>query len=277
MIYIFLYFAALIFSSCYANTFTYEEIANVSVNIAQASYCVDKNLIWDCPTCYSNNILTHVIEKDSEQVIFGYNQDYNAIFIAFRGSSNIENWLANIQFHQIQPYDDENISVEKGFYNLYADLKPIIYDTLQELASKYSTHNVLSTGHSLGGALATLFAFDNYYYNEEYNVIALMTFGSPRIGNHNFVTKFANYNMYSKRITHYYDMVPHVPQNLLHYYHIPNEVWYNENNDEYKICLDTNSPYNEDSKCSDSCSPTHCTSTSDHLYYLNVTMGSGGC
>ena len=255
----------IIFGSCYAeNTFNYDAIVNVSVNIAQASYCVDGNLNWDCPTCYSNNVLTNVIEKDSEQVIFGYNQDYNAIFISFRGSSNIENWLANIQFHQIQPYDDENLSVEKGFYNLFADLKPIIYETLQELSSKYATHNVLSTGHSLGGALATLFAFDNYYYNEEYNVIALMTFGSPRIGNHNFVTKFANYNMYSKRITHYYDMVPHVPQNLLHYYHIPNEVWYNENNDE-------------DSKCSDSCSPTHCTSTSDHLYYLNVTMGSGGC
>ena len=269
------YFAMFLFCSCSA--YNYEEIANVSVNIAQASYCVNKNLDWNCPTCYSNNVLTHVIEKDSEQVILGYNLDYNAIFIAFRGSSNIENWLANIQFHQIQPYDDENISVEKGFYNLFADLKPIIYQTLQDLTSKYNTHNVLSTGHSLGAALATLFVFDNYYYNEEYNVIALMTFGSPRIGNHNFVSKFSNYNIYSKRITHYYDMVPHVPQNMLHYYHIPNEIWYTEGNDEYMVCDDTSSPYNEDPKCSDSCSPTHCTSTSDHTYYLNVTMGSSGC
>ena len=46
-------------------------------------------------------------------------------------------------------------------------------------------------------------------------------------------------------------------------------------NNNYRICED--SVTEEDPKCSDSCAPVSCISTSDHLYYLNVTMGSSGC
>jgi hypothetical protein len=267
---------ALFFIFTYAVAIDLEDITNVSVNIAQSSYCVDSTLNWNCHTCYDSNILSNVIEKNGEQVIFGYNTDYKALFIAFRGSSNIQNWLDNIQFSHIQPYDDQTISVEKGFYNLFSSLKPTIYNTLLPLSEKYGK-DIIVTGHSLGGALATLFAFDNEYNDMEYNILSIVTFGSPRVGNHDFVTKFNEYNVYSKRITHYRDIVPHVPQNMLGYYHIPNEIWYNEDNTNYSECNDTTYPFAEDSTCSDSCAPTHCTSTSDHTYYLNVTMGSSGC
>jgi len=56
------------------------------------------------------------------------------------------------------------------------------------------------------------------------------------------------------------------------YEHVPSEIWYNENNSKYTLCHDSNSI--EDPDCSNSCSPVHCTSTDDHLYYLNVTMGN---
>ena len=39
------------------------------------------------------------------------------------------------------------------------------------------------------------------------NIHCLYTFGSPRVGNEVFVSNFNEYNIYSKRITHYYDMV----------------------------------------------------------------------
>jgi hypothetical protein len=66
-------------------------------------------------------------------------------------------------------------------------------------------------------------------------------------------------------------MVPHVPEEFMGYLHVSNEVWYNEGNTDFIICDDYNI---EDNRCSNSCSPIHCTSTSDHLYYLNVSMGS---
>ena len=68
--------------------------------------------------------------------------------------------------------------------------------------------------------------------------------------------------------------MPHVPQQFLHYNHIPHEIWYNEDNTELKDCNDMN--LEEDPLCSNSCGPIHCTSTSDHLNYLNISMGSEG-
>ena len=79
------------------------------------------------------------------------------------------------------------------------------------------------------------------------------------------------YNYISYRVTHYYDIVPHIPEEFMGYSHISNEIWYNEINSIYNICNDN---VNEDSKCSNSCAPTKCTSTSDHLYYLNISMGN---
>ena len=68
-------------------------------------------------------------------------------------------------------------------------------------------------------------------------------------------------------------MVPHIPQQFLKYDHISQEIWYNEENNNYKLCNDQD---NEDPSCSDSCSPMHCTSTSDHMNYMNITMGTIG-
>ena len=104
--------------------------------------------------------------------------------------------------------------------------------------------------------------------------IKLITFGSPRVGNEYFVSIFNEYSIYCNRITHYYDMVPHIPQEFLNYVHVSQEIWYNEENSDYNVCNDKDN--REDPYCSDSCSPIHCTSTSDHMKYLNISMGSEG-
>ena len=52
-----------------------------------------------------------------------------------------------------------------------------------------------------------------------------------------------------------------------------NEIWFNEENTHYDECNDSGE---EDPTCSNSCSPIHCTSVSDHLHYMNITMGSDG-
>ena len=89
-----------------------------------------------------------------------------------------------------------------------------------------------------------------------------------------FVEDFKQYSLIHYRITHYYDMVPHVPQEFLGYLHIPSEIWYNEDNTNYQLCNDNYET--EDDLCSNSCSPFQCTSSDDHLYYLNVSLGTYG-
>jgi predicted lipase len=254
-----------------------DNLIKTALNLSQASYCVDNKNIWDCTTCTDDNILYNVIENHSERVLVGYNNKYNSIFISFRGSSNILNWIDNIQISKIYPYPEfQNIGVEKGFYKAYKYLDNDIYNNIINLSAKYNTINLIITGHSLGAAIATLLSFDiiNSKLYDKYNIVSLITFGSPRVGNQEFVNLFNQYDINSKRITHYYDVVPHVPEEFLKYVHISQEIWYNEDNTYYTICNDRDNK--EDITCSDSCAPIHCTSTNDHLHYLNVSMGSSG-
>jgi hypothetical protein len=244
-----------------------------AVNISQAAYCMTELDSWTCYTCSNNFIYETKLEKYNELVIFGYDTIYHSIFIGFRGSSNIQNWISNIKIILIHPYADNSIAVDKGFYDLYDILKPDVMSIISDMTRKYATNKLFITGHSLGGALATICSFDIMYNEFPYDISYLITFGSPRVGNVYFSDYFNAYSIYSKRITHNYDIVPHVPEEFLGYKHVSNEIWYNEDNTEYTICNDLD---NEDPTCSNSCAPTKCTSTSDHLNYLNISMGNDG-
>jgi len=240
--------------------------------LAQSTYCVSSPEQWDCITCDSSIKLDYVVEDNGVRALQGYDSNTETLFVAFRGSVNIQNWIDNIQVSKITPYNNMSISVEKGFYKAYASVKADLFDKLSLLAKKYETTRLLITGHSFGAAMATLLTYDIIILFPTYTVTHFITFGSPRVGNSDFVQSFnEHYSNVYYRITHYYDMVPHVPEEFMGYLHVSNEIWYDENNTIFTICDDYNT---EDNKCSNSCSPIHCTSTTDHLYYLNVTMGS---
>lgn len=109
--------------------------------------------------------------------------------------------------------------------------------------------NILVTGHSLGGAIATLAALElRIIYG---NSVHLINFGSPRVGNKSFANKvnelFNGDNSF--RVTHDNDPVPSVPFKLFWdfgYHHISREVWYSGNEvNDYVICDSTG----EDSDC----------------------------
>ena len=262
-----LYF--LLFSLCVAYD---QSLSKHFINLSQSTYCVSSPSQWNCITCESSIKPEYVIENNGARAIQGFDSKTNSIFTAFRGSSNIQNWLDNIQISKISPYNDSTIQVEKGFYKAYNYLKPDLIVNLDSLSKKYKTDKLSITGHSLGAAEATLFSYDIVNDFNKYKIINLYHFGSPRIGNTEFVKSFSSFSIPSFRVTHFYDIVPHVPEEFLGYLHISNEIWYNEANSEYKICNDVN--FKEDNSCSNSCSPTHCTSLDDHLYYLNVSMGN---
>lgn len=253
------------------NSIAYDEmLAKYGTELAQSSYVVNTTSEWNCKTCNSDIVLEYIIENNGAKALQGYDKLTNSIFVSYRGSSNINNWINNIQIKKINPYNDTNIYISKGFYTEYSYLKNDILNNLKLLTNKYNNNNIFIVGHSSGGAIATLLAFDVLNMNI-YNLSYLMTFGSPRVGNKYF-SYYMNNNLFtSYRLTHYYDMVPHVPEQILGYEHISNEIWYDENNSKYKIC---NDKVEEDNNCSNSCSPLKCTSIDDHLNYLNVSMGS---
>ncbi len=268
-------FSLLLLISLTCSFASYDEMLNkYALNISQASYCVSSPSSWNCATCDKSIEITDIIENGGVRALNALDHINAKIIVAFRGSSNIKNWINNIQFSHVKPYNDyEDVSVDKGFYKALGYVKEPIFDFIANIVPKYPNYNILITGHSLGGALSTLASFEMVYiHGINSGKIELLTFGSPRVGN-NVFKKYMLPMGVSWRTTHYYDIVPHVPEEFLDYIHISQEIWYNENSSVYKICDDE---VDEDNSCSNSCAPTKCTSTSDHMTYLNISMGNDG-
>lgn len=258
-------------------TDTYDaSTAQMAVSLSQSTYCLSESVIpdaWDCASCTPLVTYETSVVMYGELAAFGYIGDRDSLFVAYRGTSNIQNWIDNVQVRQMYPYSDSEVGVEHGMYSLYASMRSEVRSVLDDMALKHGTSRLLITGHSLGGALATLTAFDLLNTESPYVVSDLITFGSPRVGNMRFAEYFDMYDLRIARVTHNYDMVPHVPETFMGYAHVRGEVWYNEDATEYTVCSDLGG---EDPNCSNSCAPMSCTSVSDHLMYLNVSMGSDG-
>jgi hypothetical protein len=95
-------------------------------------------------------------------------------------------------------------------------------------------------GGSLGGALATL-ATGDIFTADGQHVQYLVTFGSPKVGNLEFASWI---NLVAKpdknfRVTHYRDMVPHVPMDLQGFEHVGTDIAYNADSSEYQVCAKT--------------------------------------
>ena len=125
----------------------------------------------------------------------------------------------------------------------------MIYDVIAEverLKRIYPTAAVKTTGHSLGGALATLAGmdlikagFDTSCYN----------YGSPRVGTIGFSSFVGTIMTDMWRITHTRDPVPHSPGTggLLNFWHVCREE-YEDGAENVHSCSATNC---EDSTCAD--------------------------
>ncbi|KAF1778809.1 Alpha/Beta hydrolase fold [Phytophthora cactorum] len=142
----------------------------------------------------------------------GYSQLYDALVVAFRGSMDVTNWLDNLTFLKRRAYAQfPGVMVHQGFYWAYRSVAPQVLDTLHKLRKEHPHASLMVTGHSLGGAVAAICAFELEYI-EKIPVDALYTFGKPRVGNTNFSARLRNASMEVYRVTHFQDIVPHLPQ-----------------------------------------------------------------
>ena len=149
------------------------------------------------------NILQNVktIEKDNVKAFVGdlkYNNE-NYTVIVFPGSVGLMDWIDNLKFKKIYPFNDK-IGIHQGFYYQYGKIKNEVW---KEVLRREGL-NIIFTGHSLGGAIATIYSalnFSKFCY----------TFGSPRVGNKAFVKFFERRKHESYRFINSEDSVCKVP------------------------------------------------------------------
>ncbi len=116
--------------------------------------------------------------------------------LVFRGTrGRIDNWLCNFKvFPSPWPMGGE---VHTGFKRLFLEIWPRIEKSIAKMQTP-----LYYTGHSLGGALATLAAAIK-------PPRAVYTFGSPRVGDGRFQQLFRDTPVY--RIATPHDIVTHLP------------------------------------------------------------------
>jgi len=170
------------------------------------------------------------------QSYVGWDNTRERIVVAFRGSDNADNWIrTNLN---LIPDSYPNAAVlsdpklHPGFYGAFKELEEAgIVSAMGELTAQHPGANVFVTGHSLGGALASIaaleFVLSPEYSDMDIGQVDIITFGSVRVFNEELATHFNDVMDSSWRIVNRYDLAVTVPIKAMGYYHVGTEVWYN--------------------------------------------------
>lgn len=173
-------------------------------------------------------------ETDTQLAILS-DASRSTVYIVFRGSEKQMDWDTNFDFKQIEdqivkerdqtyPYAAQSQSgarLHEGFSNAYMSVR----DTIHEFMKTNPVSKVVLTGHSLGGALATIGAVDvQYNFDRDPRIkIEVFTFGAPRVGNGGFRDSFNRRVPDSYRFIYGMDIVPALPRPWQGYSHVDTE------------------------------------------------------
>ena len=204
-----------------------------------------------------------------------------AIVIAFRGSVTYEQaiteFLESLLFPETEFLKGKVQTYWKGSFDA---LWPSMGAEVKGLVSKNPSYQIWVTGHSLGGAMASLASTWLAYYKiaPPKNII-LYTFGMPRVGNYDYALQHDQLVNNSWRVVNDNDLIPHfpivigVPNKNFGPYHHGVEVFYSKEavsvNSTHRECH--GKPYNEDATCSFAEDQL---SIKRHLNYFSVQVGS---
>lgn len=186
------------------------------------------------------------------------------IYVAYRGTSSISNWMSDLEVKQVpyKSYPECNCKIHYGFYLSALNVKNQTLESVTILRKENPNYNLIITGHSYGAAVSQIISMEllkEGIKSEIYN------YGQPRIGDKKYAdfvnTKLNHY----WRFTHNKDIVPHLPPiEGFSYYHSCREVFENIDG-KLQMCSDF---LCEDPKCADQYSTSQ-TIVDDHYYYLN--------
>ncbi len=164
--------------------------------------------------------------KSSQSIIIQH-QDY--VVAAFRGTDELIDWLDNIKAFSIKgPLG----KVHSGFYNALLDVweRQQMWERIKVLRKRgegEAKRPLWLTGHSLGGAMATLAAA--WLAERKLPLYGVYTFGQPRCGDENFQVAFdAKLKERFFRFQNRNDIVTRVPARIMGYEHVGRYIYITE-------------------------------------------------
>ena len=182
--------------------------------------------------------------------------------VIFRGTESYTDWKYDLMITKRKLQG--NIYIHNGFYQqLYINHNfDRIKSKLLILLLEYPDYEINIIGHSLGGALSTLFGY--LLAKSITNKVTIISLGSPRVGNYYFKLDFdSQSNLKHYRISNNRDVITSVP--MINFHHTGVNIHLTNNN----LTIYENYNYNKYFKFS----LFNCWSVSDHnieLYYNRI-------
>ncbi|KAF3056271.1 Mono- and diacylglycerol lipase [Daldinia childiae] len=200
---------------------------------AGASYCNSEVDLGSTVTC-AENTCPDVTSAGAKVVAtfsghltdiqgFVSSDDTNELIVAsVRGSHSIRNWIADLSFIPLPCDLVDDCLIHTGFLLSWKEIEDDLLDGVAAAKEANPSYKIIFTGHSLGGAVATVAA--GYARDQGYE-LDLYTYGSPRVGNQAFVDFVTAQPGGEFRVTHLDDPVPRLPPIAVDYRHTSPEYW----------------------------------------------------
>jgi len=187
------------------------------------------------------------------------------IWVIFRGSSSVRNWIHDLEFAKVayDTFPECGCSVHRGFYQSVRGVREAALDAVSRLVADYPSSRVYVGGHSYGASCAQLLAME---LAREGIPADVYTYGSPRVGD-DLYSAFMPLVLNHVRITHARDIVPHVPPKEMGFFHSTQE-WFESEDGVLTACSDIDG---EDPSCSAQYALRE-TTVDDHMVYLGHLM-----
>jgi len=248
--------------------------------IASAAYndnpieCIKNNFGSDVEITTTYTVQCDPIDKCFTYVALSHTD--KAILIGFRGSMSTAQLIAEGLDSMLKPHVQAfgSTQVSEYFFNAFnLTWSYGLKEEIGQLSTKYWDYEIWLSGHSLGGALASLTATAiSYDYPITEDRIKLYTYGQPRIGDFAYALTHDIIVPNSYRVTHSKDIVVNLPPIIfLFFYHHKTEVFYDNEMSKgasFQICKE-----DEDFSCS---IKKFGTSIDDHTHYYGVSVSDFG-
>lgn len=175
------------------------------------------------------------------------------VVVGVRGTMGTTDIKKDLTFFMVEPATEagdrfahaDGAKVHLGFRSQWRAMRPQMYEELDKLVAAGYT-SVLVTGHSLGGAVATIVAMDLHYnlksgestFLEAGGDIRLYSFGSPRVANDELTAEFNTVVRKSWRVVNNLDPIPCLPQKFLGFDHVNSVLFRNEKAGKWEYDID---------------------------------------